>query len=385
MKKHNTLKKLFALAAAAALTLCACGGSGDDSSPSASASEPESPSVSVIAPVEPEPPPEPVYPYVNPLTGEGLYQDISGKRPIAVMFNNLKQALPQIGISKADVLYEVVAEGGITRIMGVYQDLEGAGDLGSIRSARDYYVNLVLGHDAIYIHAGGSPQAYDALGSWGVTHIDFVNGPYGNMCWRDPDRRKTAGLEHSLLTSSEKVLEQMPSRFTLEHKEGFAVGWAFDKEPPAGEKQQVSQLTVPFSKYKTGHFTYDSAQNRYLIEQHIDGADEPYVDGRTGEAVAVSNVLVLFTDVGVIKGDDKGRMSVRTTGEGEGLLLRDGRIYEITWRRDKRTDTFSFLNGSGQPVPLAIGPSYINIVSAKAEVTWEPSEDVQTAPDKSVS
>ena len=82
------------LAAAAALTLCACGGSGDDSSPSASASEPESPSVSVIAPVEPEPPPEPVYPYVNPLTGEGLYQDISGKRPIAVMFNNLKQALP---------------------------------------------------------------------------------------------------------------------------------------------------------------------------------------------------------------------------------------------------------------------------------------------------
>lgn len=362
------------------LPLAACGKKdpGEASSP-----PPPEPTVSVIVPVEPEP--EPEFPYYNPLTGEGLYDDISEKRPIAVMFNNLRKALPQIGVGQADVIYEIVAEGGITRMMGVFQDLEGVGDLGSIRSARDYYVSLALGHDAIYIHAGGSPQAYEAFSKWGVTHIDFVNGPYGNMCWRDPDRRKTAGLEHSLLTSSEKVLEQMPSRFTLEHKEGFAVGWAFDKEPPAGEKQQVSQLTVPFSKYKTGHFTYDSAQNRYLIEQHIDGADKPYVDGRTGEAVAVSNVLVLFTDVGVIKGDDKGRMEVRTTGTGDGLLLRDGALYEITWQRDKRTDRYSFLDKAGKEIPLNVGPSYINIVSAKAEVTWEPSQDVQTAPDKSVS
>ena len=362
------------------LPLAACGKKdpGEASSP-----PPPEPTVSVIVPVEPEP--EPEFPYYNPLTGEGLYDDISEKRPIAVMFNNLRKALPQIGVGQADVIYEIVAEGGITRMMGVFQDLEGVGDLGSIRSARDYYVSLALGHDAIYIHAGGSPQAYEAFSKWGVTHIDFVNGPYGNMCWRDPDRRKTAGLEHSLLTSSEKVLEQMPSRFTLEHKEGFAVGWAFDKEPPAGEKQQVSQLTLPFSKYKTGHFTYDSAQNRYLIEQHIDGADEPYVDGRTGEAVAVSNVLVLFTDVGVIKGDDKGRMEVRTTGTGDGLLLRDGALYEITWQRDKRTDCYSFLDKAGKEIPLNVGPSYINIVSAKAEVTWEPSQDVQTAPDKSVS
>ena len=301
------------------------------------------------------------------------------------MFNNLRKALPQIGVAQADVIYEIIAEGGITRMMGLYQDLEGVGDLGSIRSARDYYVSLALGHDAIYIHAGGSPQAYDAFDNWKVTHIDFVNGPYGDMCWRDPERRKAAGLEHSLLTSSEKVLEQMPSRFTLEHKEDFEVGWVFDEEPPAGEKQQVSQLTVPFSKYKTGHFTYDSAQNRYLIEQHIDGADEPYVDGRTGEAVAVSNVLVLFTDVGVIKGDDKGRMEGRTTGTGDGLLLRDGALYEITWQRDKRTDRCSFLDKAGKKIPLNVGPSYINIVSTKAEVTWEPSEDVQTAPDKSVS
>ena len=117
------------------LPLAACGKKdpGEASSP-----PPPEPTVSVIVPVEPEP--EPEFPYYNPLTGEGLYDDISEKRPIAVMFNNLRKALPQIGVGQADVIYEIVAEGGITRMMGVFQDLEGVGDLGSIRSARDYYV-----------------------------------------------------------------------------------------------------------------------------------------------------------------------------------------------------------------------------------------------------
>ena len=364
MKKRQWGALLLALTAA--FTLCACGGKGDGSVPDTS--EPDGPDVSAFAPVEPEP--EPQYPYANPLTGEGLDVDVSGKRPVAVMFNNLKKALPQIGVSRADVIYEIVAEGGITRMMGVFQDLEGVGDLGSIRSARDYYVSLALGHDAIYIHAGGSPQAYSALKDWGVTYIDFVNGPYGNMCWRDPERRKTAGLEHSLLTSSEKVLEQMPSRFRLDHEAGYEVGWVFDQEAPAGG-ERADKLTVPFSNYKTGYFTYNAELNRYQIEQRISGGDVPYVDGATGEAVTVSNVLVLYTDVNPVKGDTAGRMEVRTTGTGDGLLLRDGMLYSITWRRDGRTDNYSFLDQRGAQIPLAVGPSYINIVRASADVAWE--------------
>ena len=360
---------MLLLAGLLMVPLAACGGK--DPGGASSSAPPDEPAVSVIAPVEPEPEPEPVFPYAHPLTGEGLDQDISGKRPIAVMFNNLKKALPQLGVSQADVVYEIVAEGGITRMMGVFQELEGVGELGSIRSARDYYVNLALGHDAIYIHAGGSPQAYEALGGWGVTHIDFVNGPYGNMCWRDPDRRKNAGLEHSLLTSSEKVLEQMPSRFRLDHEEGYSVGWTFAKDAPAGG-QPAEKLTVPFSNYKTGYFTYDKETNLYSTAQSLDGSDPiSYVDGASGQAVGVGNVLVLYTDVSRVPGDSAGRMSVRTTGTGDGLLLRDGQLYEITWRRDKRTDNYSFLDKSGQPIPLAVGHSYINIVSAAAEAAWE--------------
>ena len=188
----------------------------------------------------------------------------------------------------------------------------------------------------------------------------------------DPDRKKNAGLEHSLLTSSEKVLEQMPSRFRLDHEEGFEVGWTFSQDPPSGGAGAVNRLTVPFSKYKTGYFTYDGELNQYHIAQTLDGSDLIfYLDGFTDQEVLASNVLVLYTDVGLIKGDDKGRSSVRTTGTGSGLLLRDGQRYEITWKRDQRTDCYSFLDRTGRAVPLAVGPSYINIVDASAEVTWE--------------
>ena len=185
-----TVKRMGALLLAAALSaaLTSCGKPAEDpGSGSGGEISSQEPSVSVIAPIDPEP--EPVYPYHNPLTGEGLEEDISGQRPFAVMLNNLSKALPQLGVSQADVIYEIVAEGGITRMLAVFQDIEGVGDLGSVRSARDYYVSLACGHDAIYVHAGGSPQAYDALQGWGMSYIDFVNGPYGDMCWRDPGRR----------------------------------------------------------------------------------------------------------------------------------------------------------------------------------------------------
>lgn len=350
------------------LPLASCGkkDSGEASSgQTGSVSRSEEPAISVIAPVD-----EPEHPYIHPLTGAGLDEDVSARRPYAVMFNNLRKALPQIGVPKADVIYEIVAEGGITRMMAVFQELEGVGDMGSIRSARDYYVSIAKGHDAIYIHAGGSPQAYQAFNDLKMSNIDFVNGPYGNMCWRDSERRKTAGLEHSLLTSSEKILEQLPKKFAQEHDESYAVGWTFDEEVPAGG-QAAERLTVPFSTYKTGHFTYDAEENCYLIEQHIDKQDVPYVDGGTGEAVAVRNVLVLYTDVSRVKGDDKGRMAVRTTGKGEGLLLRDGQLYEISWERDSEKVCFSFLDSSGKPFPLAVGSSYVNIVSSDAKVEWE--------------
>ena len=313
------MKKPLALLLSLALTaglLSACG-TGD--TPAASSSMPDEPAVSVIAPVEepePEPEPEPVLPYTDPLTGEGSAVDLANARPVAIMLNNLKKALPQLGVSQADLIYELPAEGGITRMMAVFQSVDGVGDLGSVRSARDYYVSLARGHDAVFLHAGGSPQAYSAIKNLGVTALDCVNGPYeGTLFWRDKTRKKTMGLEHSVLTSGQTIQNLLPTyNIRLEHKDGFSypVSFLLEGETASGEPAET---------------------------------------------------------VSAIKGDDKGRQSVRTTGTGSGQLFCDGRVQDITWSRSSDSSPMTYSDAAGNPLRLGVGTSYINIVGRSATVT----------------
>ena len=204
------------------LSITSCGKKEDPDSSSSNMSQPAVSSLYPLPDPEPEPQPEPQpeskpepepeFPFTNPLTGEGSATDISQQRPIAVMINNHKSAQPQLGISQADIIYEIPAEGGITRMMAVFQDVNGVGNIGTVRSARDYYISMAYGMDAIYLHAGGSPQAYTAIKEWGVPALDCVNGPYeGTLYWRDAARKKSSGLEHSVLTSSEQILELLPT------------------------------------------------------------------------------------------------------------------------------------------------------------------------------
>lgn len=348
------------LAAALAAGLIACG---PGEAPESSVSQP---AVSAIAPAEPEPEPEEPLPYINPLTGEGCAQDISGARPVAVMLNNLKKALPQLGVSQADVIYEAPAEGGITRMMAVFQSLDGVGEIGSVRSARDYYVSLAMGHDALYLHAGGSPGAYSAIKNWGAAALDCVNGPYeGTLFWRDQTRRKTMGMEHSVLTSGETIQKLLPTySFRLEHKEGYTYPVQFLTGEDTAQGTPAQEIQVEFSTYKTGIFTYDPETGMYLVSEY--GA--PYVDGNTGEQVAVKNVLVLRTDVSTIRGDEAGRLSVRTTGTGTGQLFCDGVAQEITWTKEKNGSPLSYDTQDGQPARLGVGPSYVNLVGQSAAV-----------------
>ena len=145
-----------------ALLLLLTTGCGKKSAPTP-AEEPETPPVIEEPAAEPEVEPLPDVPTgTNPLTGLPIEPEYEQRRPVAVMLNNLKKAQPQLGNSQADIIYEVPAEGGITRMLAVYQSLEDVGSIGSIRSARPYYIELALGHDALYVHAGGSPEAYAA-------------------------------------------------------------------------------------------------------------------------------------------------------------------------------------------------------------------------------
>ncbi|MBM6870949.1 DUF3048 domain-containing protein, partial [Pseudoflavonifractor phocaeensis] len=321
----------------------------------------------------PDPTPTPYDGPENPLTGMPIDGDAVNKRPVAIMLNNLKQALPQLGQSEADIIYECLAEGGITRMLGVYQDPSDVGAIGSIRSARPYYLELALGHDAIFIHAGGSEDAYADIRAWGVTALDGVNGPYcgsspgSNLMWRDADRRRNLGYEHSVITTGETIEEKFATySFRQEHKDGYTYPITFADDGTPENGSTANTITVPFSNYKTGVFTYDADSGTYLVEEY--GA--PYVDGNTGDQVAVTNVLVVQTSCWNT-GDSYGHMEVDLTGTGSGYYACGGQIIPIRWSKPDRNSPFTYTDENGQPIVLGRGSSYVNIIPKSEQVTAE--------------
>ena len=343
------------------LTLLCLTGCGQKEEPASKIEESEPIPVEEPAP-EPEPIPEPVGPAgINPLTGLPMEPEYEQNRPVAVMLNNLKKAQPQLGISMADIIYEVPAEGGITRMLGVYQTLDGVGNLGSIRSARPYYIELAMGHDALYVHAGGSPEAYQDLKSWKVDYIDGVNGSASQSAvfWRDPERKKNKGYEHSLLASGETIQNFWDnSKYPKTHQNDYSYPQTFTDDPLTGGTA-AEHIKLYYTSYKTGLFDYDAETGKYLVSQY----QAPYVDGNTVEQVGITNLLILETSISTISGDTAGRQKVRTTGEGEGTLYRSGQCIPIHWSRSNRDVPFSYTTSDGQPLALGRGNSYVCLIN----------------------
>lgn len=324
-------------------------------------------------PVKPEPTPSPVEDPkpvpseneepdgINPLTGLPMDFEYVDNRPIAVMLNNLKAAQPQLGISKADIIYEIPAEGGITRMVGVFQTLDGVETLGSIRSTRPYYLELALGHDALLVHAGGSPEAYQNIRAWGVDNMDGVRGGAdAEIFWRDPDRKKKAGYEHSLLTSGDAIQEFLAgNQYRTKHLDGYTYEQRFAEDGTPINGADAAQITLNFSKYKTGKFSYNPDLIQYVASQY--GA--PYIDGNTGSQPGFTNVLVLETSIYVIKGDNEGRLAVDLTGEGKGTFFCGGKAVPIRWSKAGRSSQFIYTNEDGSPLTLGAGNSYICIMN----------------------
>lgn len=334
-----------------------------DSAETTPVSEQETPSPTL----EPEPTPTPYTGPTNPLTGLPAEEDLSGNRPYAVMLNNLKAALPQQGVSQADIIYEALAEGGITRMLAIYQDISGVGIIGSVRSARHYYLDMAQAHDAIYIHAGGSPQAYTAISARGITNIDGVKGS-GQIFYRDSARMNSAGYEHSLMTTSELIAAYVPGyNLRMEHSEGYASNMTFTDETGYLNGESVLKISVVYSTYKTGVFEYSEEEGVYYVNQY----GEAYTDGNTGGQVSVSNVLVLYATVYQIAGDTAGRLETILTGSGSGYFASGGEYVPITWAKDSYSSQFEYAMEDGSPVVFGVGRSYVNIVPAGNTVTFE--------------
>ncbi len=344
------------------------------------------PTPSPVASVTPLPTPTPTHseepgpsgPF-NPLTGLPMEDESEvAARPVAIMLNNLKEAMPQLGQSQADIIYECLEEGGITRMLGVYQSIKGVDTVGSIRSARSYYLQLALGHDAIFIHAGGSDaagveDAYGKIKEWGVTSLDGVRGPYmsttveGGLMWRDPTRRKTMSREHTVITTGammEKILPTLDIRH--DHGEGWTYEMDFADEGTPQNGIDISTIKAVYSNYKTGIFRYDPASKLYLVEQY--GA--PYIDGNTKEQVGVTNVVVLKAHRGYT-GDSYAHVTIDLASGGTGYYACGGKLIDLLWTKSYPSGQFHYTDLEGNPIVFGRGKTYVNIIPTDQRVEFE--------------
>ncbi len=360
-------KKVMAVLLCAMLvaSLSACGGKNEDPSSSEQGSEPI-----VIH-----------YP-VNRLTGvEGLSDAAVGKRPVAVMINNIKAALPQYGIAQADIIFETLVEGGITRMMAVYGDYTKMPDICTVRSARFYYPITALSFDAIYVHWGEEAHyASNTIASLGIDRLSGSANP-GNIFGRDQDRRNAGyALEHTGYLKGSmvpQVVESLGYRTDLkaDHKD-TVFSFAPEDEPILPTAGLSDEFTLNFSKSYYSTFTYDAATATYL-KQHSGSA---HMDDKTKTQLAFTNVLVLETNIDTLSGQ---LMDVDVVGSGNGWWFSNGGYQQIKWSKADEYAPFILKDMSGNELTVNAGKSYIGMIrpdcTAITEKVVQPESSAPTA------
>ncbi len=309
--------------------------------------------------------------YINPLTGLSCDEERAERRPVAIMLNNIAAALPQQNIAAADVLYECEVEGGLTRLLGVYNEYADLVAIGSVRSSREYYIDFAANHDAIYVHAGGSDEAYRNLKSRAIQNIDGVNGgAVTAYFYRDPVRRQTMSFEHTLVIDGTKLNEAIAyKKYRTTYSKTFAnplhfVG-AEQTLALAGTKNKAEAITVSFGAHKTG-FTYDAMSNTYLRTQN----GNKHIDGVTDTQLAYENILILFCAY-TKTNDDKNHITVSDVGSGSGYYITGGKYASIQWSKKSGDSPFVLTYPGGREVYLTPGKTNIEIVSSERNVAFE--------------
>jgi len=293
----------------------------------------------------------------NPLTGEAGYsKKLLKNRPVFVVVENHPQARPQWGLTSSDIVWEMVAEGGITRMLLMYADASRIPEkVGPIRSARHYFVDLAEGFDGIFVHWGYSPLAKSQIANHGVNNI---NGLVDNYFYRDSSRGVSS--EHTGYTTDEaiaKAIENKEYRTAIEKE--YKNPFKFNKKAKT-LSNPCDELTVAFSSSYTYTYTYDKENKVYLSK--LNGNN--FVDSE-GTQQNFENIIICYTDITSMN-DSKGRVDFDFS-EGEGIYVSNGSYTDITWKKGESADMLKLYNKAGDELSLNIGRTYIAIMDESAE------------------
>jgi len=314
-----------------------------------------------------------LYHMYSVLTGLLIHEDYATRRPLAVVTNNIRQALPQSGIASADIIYEVLAEGDVTRLIAIYQSYFPE-KIGSVRSARDYFIDLAFNHDAIFVYHGSSPSGGARIRSTGITNLDGGRLE-GQVFWRDrtyPNWARNTGtrsMEHSSYTGRAQIKAHIESQEIRDiMNDNPAYGFSFGERPEVIESLgDAHRVVVPFSQNYTRTFIFDEEESIYLV-QNRDGA---HMDAETEEQVAVSNILIQLTQMNVIAGDADGRRNVHTVGEGRGYLVMGGEHFPVLWEKTSHATPTIWTFENGSPLTLTPGTTWVCVFQSNGTVTFE--------------
>jgi len=299
----------------------------------------------------------------SPFTGEYIDEELISLRPYAITINNNHKALPQSGIAQADIMYEVPAEGEITRMVGIFQNFD-AEKIGPVRSARDYFTYFALDNDAIYIHHGGSPTGYAAIKNRGINDID---GMKDSAFWRDQKRFNTAGMyEHSSYIDAEGIKESAANKgFDLEYD--AEPMFSFYDEETKIEGERAPLVTIPYSYYQVSQFVFNVETGLYERYQ----TDKPQIDDQTGETVTAKNVIIQEAEIYIIPGDDAGRREVSLVGSGKGYMATMGNVQPITWQKTAYNAPTQWFDADGNELKLNAGKTWICVCPIGEDYTFE--------------
>jgi len=337
-------------------------GPSDGGSPSPSASPTDSP-----APT-PTPVPTPVL-AADPLDGVMVSPSLAKRHVVAVMIDDQQDARPQSGLSKASIVWQAPAEGGIPRYMLLFSEGT-APAIGPVRSSRLYFIAWAAEWNAIYTHVGGSPQAlallHSAKGKGSVVYDadEFRWG--GTYLWRI----KTRFAPHNVYTDT-KHLVALTKRLGAKPLVSYKAHWRFAADAPLDQRPVGGTIAFAYPQNAI-KYNYDRKTNTYLRSVSVEGKQ---VDAGTKLRIAPKNVIVMWMSFAPLNdGSTHGRLEAQYIGSGRAWISTNGKTIKGTWKKTKLTGPTLFFGPDGKPVTLTVGQTFVNVVRLGTVVTVKPGK-----------
>lgn len=285
------------------------------------------------------------------LTGLWVPEEVSKKRPYAIMLNNIKLASPQSGTSEASILYEALAEGGITRLMGIYEELNDK-RIGSVRSARHYFVSVADEYDAIFVHYGETTYATKKISALGIDNLSGLTSIGGTVFYRD----KSIKAPHNAFASKEGILRGTEIKgYRTEYEENYEGHFRFyDDDTELKDGQKAEKVTLKFSASASPYFTYDSQEKIYKRFQF--GTE--HIDYNTGKQLTFKNIIVQFVKEWDIDNNGYQTMDLENAS-GSGYYITNGKKADITWKKNEVSGIMRYYDGQGNELTINPGKTFI--------------------------